>query len=88
MVAQFGVMRTPRLILFGAGQRRGLGRVVGGAGKRALVCTDKRYGATSEMAELRGLLADHGIAVQVFDATEAELPLSGILACVEAARPF
>jgi alcohol dehydrogenase class IV len=88
MLVNFGVMRAPRLILFGAGQRRSLGRLVGGIGKRALVCTDKRFAATGEMAELRRILEDHAVTVEVFDATEAELPLSGILACVEAARPF
>jgi alcohol dehydrogenase len=83
----FTVMRAPRAVLFGKGQRFALGRVVRPLGTRALICTDTRFAATAEMAELRATLDQEGIALQVFDGTEAELPLTGILACLESARP-
>lgn len=87
-MSDFGVMRAPAAILFGLGQRRSLGRVAAQIGKRALVCTDMRFASTADMSELLALLRDSGVVTQVFDGTEAELPLVGILACVERARAF
>jgi alcohol dehydrogenase class IV len=84
----FGVMRAPRAILFGAGERRSLGRVARPLGKRALLCTDLRFGADAEMATLRAALDEEGVTIEIFDGTEAELPLAGVLSCLEVARPF
>ncbi len=84
----FGVMRASRAILFGPGQRLSLGRIAGQIGKRALVCTDARFASTNDMTVLRASLHDQGMAVLVFDGTEAELPLTGILACLDVARSF
>jgi alcohol dehydrogenase len=84
----FGVMRAPRAILFGAGQRLSLGGVACAIGGRALICTDARFAADREMAALVASLRGEGVEAKVFDGTEAELPLAAILACVEVARPF
>lgn len=83
-----GVMRAPRAILFGPGQRLSLGRVASQIGNRALVCTDARFALTKEMTALRASLDEQDVAALVFDGTEAELPLTSILACLEIARPF
>jgi alcohol dehydrogenase len=88
MTDLFGVMRAPRAVLFGCGQRFALGRVAAGLGKRALVCTDKRFSASPEMAALLDNLKASDIAVQVFDDTLAELPIDCVKACVAAALPF
>lgn len=88
MVDSFGVTRAPRMVLFGNGERRSLGRIARPLGTRALICTDARFAADAEMDTLRTALREQGVTPLVFDATEAELPLSGILACLEIARPF
>lgn len=88
MVDDFGVMRAPRAILFGNGQRLSLGRVARPIGTRALICTDTRFAADAEMTGLRAALDAHGVTATVFDGTEAELPLAGILACLTMARPL
>jgi alcohol dehydrogenase class IV len=88
VVDSFGVTRAPRMVLFGNGQRRNLGRIARPIGKRALICTDVRLGADPELAALRASLGEQGVTSLVFDATEAELPLTGILACLKVARPF
>ena len=88
MIDDFGVMRAPHAVLFGNGQRRSLGRVARRIGTRALICTDARFAADAEMAVLRAALDEQGVTALVFDGTEAELPLAGIFACLEVARPF
>ena len=88
MADDFGVMRAPRAILFGVGERRSVGRVARPLGKRALICTDLRFGADAEMATLRAALDEEGVTIEIFDGTEAELPLAGVLACLEVARDF
>ena len=85
---QIGVMRAPRVILFGGGQRFGVGRVAQMIGTRALVCTDSRFAADKEMAALLGSLGEAGVESSVFDGTEAELPLAGIIEGLEFARSF
>ena len=81
MTLHFGAMRAPDSLLFGTGQRRSIGLAATSLGKSALVCTDRRFAATSEMAEMVSILERTGIAVQVFADTEAELPIDGIETC-------
>ena len=88
MRLDYGVLRAPARILFGPGQRRALGQVAAELGKRVLVCTDKRLAATHDMEEIRADLEKYGLAVAVFEDTEAELPLSGIEQCVALYRDF
>jgi alcohol dehydrogenase class IV len=88
MREDFGVMRAPRAILFGAGERLSLGRVARPLGTRALICTDARFAADAAMTTLVGSLEAEGVTFLVFDGTEAELPLACILTCLGIARPF
>lgn len=84
--APFGVQRSPRTVLFGAGQRALLGREAAEYGRRALVCTDQRLADTAEFTDLIGDLKDHGLEVSVWSDTAAELPTSDIDACYSAMK--
>ncbi|MFD2416347.1 iron-containing alcohol dehydrogenase [Amycolatopsis pigmentata] len=78
-----GLIRVPRQIIFGAGQRRGLGAVTAALGTNALVCTDARMAGAPEFLEIRENLRAAGVAVHVFSAVEAELPAGSIADCVD-----
>ncbi|WEZ84667.1 iron-containing alcohol dehydrogenase [Rhizobium sp. 32-5/1] len=84
----FAVLRLPREILFGAGQRHALVSVAGRTGRRALVCTDARFAATPVFAEMMTSLESAGIAVLVYDQTLPDVPRDTVGVCVEAARGF
>lgn len=88
MLEDFGVMRAPRAILFGRGERLSLGRVARPLGTRALICTDARFAADAAMAPILASLDAEGLTATVFDGTEAELPLDCIIACLDVARAF
>lgn len=81
---RMGLLRSPRTVLFGPGQRRQLGREVARLGRTALLCTDRRLGASAELAEMTSDLRDHGVEVHLWTDTEAELPVQGIKSCAEA----
>ena len=65
-MTMLGVLRGPRQVLFGAGQRHALGAVTAALGSRALVCTDARFAETAEYAELVRGLEEAGVAVTAF----------------------
>lgn len=81
----FGVLRGPRQVLFGAGQRHALGRVVASLGARALVCTDARFGETREFAELVALLEAAGVHVTSFAEVLPDVPLHQVAQCAQLA---
>ncbi len=87
-MSQFGVLRTPRNILFGKGQRGALGRVAKGLGRSAFVCTDARLSAEPVFAAMIDDLKDNGLAVRVYDRTIAELPISCLDESLAAASGF
>src|SRR6478609_8301325 len=76
-----GVLRGPRQVLFGAGQRHALGTVVSALGSRALVCTDARFGATPEFAQLVRLLEDAGVQVTSYTEVEPDVPVHQVVEC-------
>lgn len=84
----FGVMRAPRAILFGNGQRHATGSVVSAIGKRVLVCTDQRFAESSAMNDILHSLKTAGVETRVFDGVQAELPSDGIAACVDSLGDF
>lgn len=88
MRTDYGVTRAPARLIFGPGQRRALGRAAADLGKRVLVCTDARLGPTALIQEIVSDLQDHGLECRVFDRTQAELPLEGIVECVDGYRDF
>ncbi|MEZ2128150.1 MULTISPECIES: iron-containing alcohol dehydrogenase [unclassified Sinorhizobium] len=84
----FGTMRTPRNLVFGAGQRGALPGYAGSLGRRALVVTDARLSADAYFLEIIDGLRAAGIETRVFDGTIAELPLECIAQGVEAGKSF
>jgi len=79
----FGALRLPASVVFGSGQRKGLGLMTAQIGKRALVCTDARMGQDAEFKAMVENIRAAGVEVHVYDRTEADLPMAGITACVE-----
>ncbi|MDT6942273.1 iron-containing alcohol dehydrogenase [Brucella pseudogrignonensis] len=88
MLFEYGVTRAPQRLVFGAGQRRALGRLASDLGKRALLCTDARIGELPLLNEIINDLKKHGIEVSVFTGTEPELPLEGVTTCADRYRDF
>ncbi|MCF6376861.1 iron-containing alcohol dehydrogenase [Nocardioides KLBMP 9356] len=85
-MSMLGVLRGPRQVLFGAGQRRALGPVVAALGSRALVCTDARFGATPEFAELVRLIEEAGVEVTTYTEVEPDVPVHQVGECAALAR--
>ena len=86
-MSMLGVLRGPRQVLFGAGQRHALGTVTAALGSRALVCTDARFGSTAEFADLVGLLEDAGVQVTAFAEVLPDVPVHQVAECADARRP-
>jgi alcohol dehydrogenase class IV len=84
--AGFGLLRCPREVLLGVGQRRVLPAVVQGLGRRALVVTDPHLAAGPGLRELVDGLTASGVAVRVFDEAAPELPLEQVPVAADAAR--
>ena len=84
-MSMLGVLRGPRQVLFGAGQRRALGTVTAALGSRALVCTDARFGSTREFADLVRLLEDAGVHVTAFTDVLPDVPVHQVAQCAELA---
>ncbi|MEE6280505.1 iron-containing alcohol dehydrogenase [Georgenia sp. MJ170] len=80
-MSMLGVLRGPRQVVFGAGQRHALGTLTAALGSRALVCTDARFGATDEFAELVGLLEGAGVQVTVFAEALPDVPVHQVSQC-------
>jgi alcohol dehydrogenase len=84
----FGILRTPRNLVFGAGQRQALPAYAAGLGRRALLVTDARLAADADFRQIVDALKAAGLETRVFDGTIAELPLACIAQGVEAGRAF
>jgi alcohol dehydrogenase class IV len=87
-VTLFGTLRTPRNLVFGAGQRGALPAYARSLGRRALIVTDERLAADATFTALADAIGNAGVATRVFSGTIAELPASCIAAGVEAGRAF
>ncbi|MBB4053846.1 alcohol dehydrogenase [Devosia subaequoris] len=79
----FGVVRGPRNLVFGAGQRLALPQYAKTLGQRALLVTDERMAAETSFIELVRAVEATGVSVSVFAGVEAELPADCIAAGVE-----
>jgi alcohol dehydrogenase len=79
----YGLLRGPRQIVFGPGQRHGLGQLVASLGGNALVCTDGRMAEQPEFREMVADLRASGVTVEVFAQVAAELPTGTIVDCVD-----
>ncbi|AXJ10206.1 iron-containing alcohol dehydrogenase [Arthrobacter sp. PM3] len=79
----FGVLRLPRSVVVGAQQRFAVANIAAEFGTNVLVVTDPRLAASEELRDLVRSLEDKNLTVRVYGDTQAELPVPGILACVE-----
>jgi alcohol dehydrogenase len=84
----FGLMRAPRSVLIGLGQRKALADYARKTGKRALICTDARLANDVNFLAMRESLHAAGIETLVYDRTLPDLPTESISECVELARSF
>ncbi len=80
----FTALRAPREILFGAGQRRSLGRIARRLGSRALVCTDARLAGDPEFIQMIEDLRRADVVVQIDASVAPDVPRE---TCVNAAAP-
>jgi alcohol dehydrogenase class IV len=82
----FGALRSPRHILFGAGQRFALARHVARLGQRVLIVTDQRMAASDDFLQLADSVRVLAPALAVYDGVEAELPAECLAAGLDAAK--
>ena len=74
-----GLLRQPSMVLFGAGQRRQIPRVVKAIAERVLMVTDARMAASAEFGQLVEALTQQGVSVAVYDGTEPDLPRRNVV---------
>jgi len=84
----FSVSRSPRAVLFGAGQRHALPDIVLRYGQRVWICSDSRIGEDERLMAMVVALKDAGLVVEVFDGTVPELPRSNIEEAASLGRRF
>lgn len=84
----FGILRAPRNLVIGCGQRAALPAYAAKLGARALVVTDQRLSADADFRRLMDGLASAGIETRVFDAVAPELPVDSIVSGVETGKAF
>ncbi len=77
-----GLLRQPKTVLFGPGQRFQLPHLVAALGSTVLVCTDERMTTTNDFVELRDLLVAGGCTVHVFSRVQPDLPRTDVLELV------
>lgn len=80
MSNDFGVVRAPRNLVFGAGQRRALAGFARALGTRPLVVTDERLVGEDDFRIMMDALEAAGLSITVFDGTVAELPVECLAA--------
>lgn len=78
-VIGLGLLRQPKEVLFGPGQRLQIPRIVESLGGHALVCTDARMATTDDFREIVHGIEARGTQVSVFSETEPDLPRTNVL---------
>lgn len=79
-----GLVRQPKVVLFGPGQRRQLPRIVAGLGAHALIVTDARMATTPEFRDMADGIAGAGVRVSVYDGALPDLPRANVVEAVAA----
>lgn len=74
-----GLLRQPKAVYFGSGQRTQIPDLVRSLGQKVLICTDERMATTPEFLDIRGGLESAGLSVDVFSRTEPDLPRQNII---------
>lgn len=85
---QFGTIRAPRELVFGAGQRAALGRIAARLGKRALIVTDARLAAEAQFSDMLAGIKAAGLEIRIESGTLPDVPVASAIAATEAARDF
>jgi alcohol dehydrogenase class IV len=85
-MTMFGLLRGPRHVVLGAGQRSALPPLVAAVGSRAFVCTDERFAGTPQFAALVDDLRVAGVHVTTFAEALPDVPVDQVLSCAEQAR--
>lgn len=80
---RLGLLRQPKTVIFGPGQRAHLPGLAAEHGTRVLVVTDARMTTTPEFDELIGALQAAGLDTHVYGEVDAELPRENIQRAVE-----
>jgi alcohol dehydrogenase class IV len=78
-----GVLRQPKYVFFGPGQRSQLPYVVRAVGRSALICTDERMASSEPFTEIVAGLEAQGVSVRVFSRVEPDLPRENILDLIQ-----
>jgi alcohol dehydrogenase class IV len=81
-----GILRQPRLVLFGPGQRHQLPHIVKGIATSLLVTTDARMATTPEFLEIIAAIEAESITVSIYAEAEPDLPRENILTVVDLAK--
>lgn len=84
----FGAIRSPRELIFGSGQRRVLGLVAKGLGRRALVITDKRLAGDVNFHAMIADLESNGLTVRIESETLPEVPVETTVHVADSARDY
>lgn len=84
----FGVVRGPRNLVFGDGQRAALSGYAGALGRRVLIVTDERMALDPVFSELHAGLGAAGLAVAIFSGVLPELPADCIAEGVRLGKDF
>lgn len=84
----FGILRAPRELLFGTGQRHALGGIAARLGQRALIVTDTRLAADADLLALARQLEEAGLAVMVDSSTLPDVPVESAIVSAAGARAF
>jgi alcohol dehydrogenase class IV len=84
----FATLRSPREILFGAGQRHALGAVAKRLGSRALVVTDARMADSAVFQEMLTALRAQGLEVRVDSSTLPDVPVDSAIAATAVHQSF
>ncbi|MGV9195403.1 iron-containing alcohol dehydrogenase [Microbacterium sp. MC2] len=80
---RLGLLRQPKTVIFGPGQRVHLPAVAAEHGKHVLVVTDARMTTTSEFTALISDLEAAGLSAHVYGEVDAELPRETVQRAVE-----
>lgn len=84
----FGILRSPRNIVFGVGQSGAVAAFARSLGSKALIVTDERLASSGTLKRLLDTLETAGVGARVFDGTIAELPLNCLRKGLEVGRSF
>ena len=82
-----GMVRQPKTVIFGPGQRSQIANIVAGLATHVLITTDERMAASTEFSEILDALKAKGLAVSIFDGALPDLPISNILDVVDRFGP-